>query len=302
MVVRGDILLGPEERHEIFPDMGYSFCNCHNIFYTTHVDYGNPIEELRDAFAKLDIDNEYSIIMADPFFINWDNPYEFVHWRIRQNFVIWDIDSLCEVIEKIGFQVVGRYREFNENSTTPQTTTIILGREELTPRQSIQAAMDLFKDQKVTVVEIGTHTGRHAEMMLKHWSGIDKLYLVDLWTAYKDFPIQKWHDQDFDIVRSKFARNEKVKIIREDSMKAANQFTDGSLDFVYIDAAHDYDSVKKDVLAWMPKVKKGGIIAGHDYDYFNTPTVRQAIDEVFGVENIHTGKNFNTIQDWWIYL
>lgn len=55
-------------------------------------------------------------------------------------------------------------------------------------------------------------------------------------------------------------------------------FSDNSIDFIYIDALHDYESVKKDLHGWYPKVKKGGILSGHDY----TPThqgVINAVDE-----------------------
>lgn len=52
-------------------------------------------------------------------------------------------------------------------------------------------------------------------------------------------------------------------------------------DFVYTDAAHDYENVKADILAWLPKVRENGIIAGHDY-YSPTPGVIQAVDEIFG--------------------
>jgi len=48
---------------------------------------------------------------------------------------------------------------------------------------------------------------------------------------------------------------------------------------VYIDAAHDYENVKKDILVWLPKVKQGGIIAGHDVIIGG---VKQAVVEIFG--------------------
>jgi hypothetical protein len=58
-------------------------------------------------------------------------------------------------------------------------------------------------------------------------------------------------------------------------------FQDKSLDFVYIDAAHDYENVKKDILAWLPKVKNGGYIAGHDYRYDPNIGVYEAVNDIF---------------------
>lgn len=49
------------------------------------------------------------------------------------------------------------------------------------------------------------------------------------------------------------------------SLEAAELYLDGSLDFVYIDAAHDFDSVCADIQAWYPKVRSGGIVSGDDY-------------------------------------
>ena len=53
--------------------------------------------------------------------------------------------------------------------------------------------------------------------------------------------------------------------IRKTSLDAAELYTDSSLDFVFIDAAHDYKNVRADILAWKEKVKPGGILSGHDY-------------------------------------
>ena len=55
------------------------------------------------------------------------------------------------------------------------------------------------------------------------------------------------------------------KLIRKTSMEAVNDFADESLDFVYIDSDHSFGHVAMDLTIWTPKVRKGGIISGHDY-------------------------------------
>ena len=60
------------------------------------------------------------------------------------------------------------------------------------------------------------------------------------------------------------------------SWRAASRYADNSLDFVFIDASHDMESVSKDLAAWWPKVRSGGLFAGHDYDQ---PGVQSALDE-----------------------
>ena len=58
---------------------------------------------------------------------------------------------------------------------------------------------------------------------------------------------------------------------------------DRSLDLLFIDALHDYESVRDDISYWQPKVKHGGIICGHDYENRRFPGVKQAVHEVFDV-------------------
>ena len=66
------------------------------------------------------------------------------------------------------------------------------------------------------------------------------------------------------------------------STEAISNVQDNSLDLVFIDANHDYLFVKQDIELWKKKVKQGGIIAGHDYNYPGITGVKKAVDEFFG--------------------
>lgn len=66
-----------------------------------------------------------------------------------------------------------------------------------------------------------------------------------------------------------------------ESSRVAASFVDESLDFVMLDDAHDYQSVRTNLQAWIPKIKRGGTIAGHDYIHPHYPGVKQAVDEFF---------------------
>lgn len=81
--------------------------------------------------------------------------------------------------------------------------------------------------------------------------------------------------------------------VRMDSISASKTYEDASIDFLFIDASHDYDSVKNDIEAWFPKVKPGGTIAGHDYDCWDGVT--KAVDEFF------VGKPILTGEHCWVY-
>jgi hypothetical protein len=77
-----------------------------------------------------------------------------------------------------------------------------------------------------------------------------------------------------------------VTPVKMPSVEAAKLYEDKSLFFVFIDGSHLYESVKEDILAWLPKVKSGGFIGGHDIDQteeFNG--VRKAVDEIFPNKN-----------------
>jgi len=83
--------------------------------------------------------------------------------------------------------------------------------------------------------------------------------------------------------------NHLVRIVKEESYLAAENFANESVDFCMIDASHEYRFVKRDIEAWLPKIKPGGVIAGDDLD---EPGVRKAVKEVFGDRWISNNKRW----------
>jgi len=84
-----------------------------------------------------------------------------------------------------------------------------------------------------------------------------------------------------------------INPIKMNSIFASKNYEDRTIDFIFIDGSHDYESVKADINAWLPKVKIGGIISGHDYGSWKTVT--KAVDEFFVDKKILIDK------DCWIY-
>ena len=85
--------------------------------------------------------------------------------------------------------------------------------------------------------------------------------------------------------------SDRCTILKMSTTEASKLVADASLDLVFIDADHSESAVRTDIENWLPKVRPGGILAGHDYDW---PTVRKVADEQF--TNIATGPD----NLWWV--
>jgi hypothetical protein len=146
-------------------------------------------------------------------------------------------------------------------------------------------------------VEVGVKVGKYSKFILDHWRG-RLLISVDPWLQapaeeYRDrsnVP-QDQHERNYELTVERLGRfSDRSQIWRTTSLEAAARIDDGALDFVYIDARHDRDSVLEDLGAWLPKVRAGGIIAGHDYvDGYLRNTlfeVRSAVDAFFGARGL----------------
>ncbi len=152
-------------------------------------------------------------------------------------------------------------------------------------------------------VEIGTQAGDFAEVMLDNWNN-GKLHLVDPWAHLEEYVdnanvSDEKHEQLYRRVLGRFNTNHRVSIHRKTSVDAAREI--GTVDFAYIDGDHSYEGVKTDIATWWPKVRRGGVLAGHDYldgtVGKTTFGVKSAVDE-FVAANPGM-KLFVTREEWW---
>eukprot|EP01065_Artemidia_motanka_P024703 TRINITY_DN29604_c0_g1_i1.p1 TRINITY_DN29604_c0_g1~~TRINITY_DN29604_c0_g1_i1.p1 ORF type:complete len:371 (+),score=131.97 TRINITY_DN29604_c0_g1_i1:55-1113(+) len=131
-----------------------------------------------------------------------------------------------------------------------------------------------------TGAEIGVNQGYETRLRLDYWSPcVERYHLVDPYSSlqnYKD--IANDGNRNGDMVKAKnlLAQYDKGILVWERgfSVPVAAKMADKSLDFIYIDARHDYISVLEDLRAWWPKCRPGGLFAGHDFIYSNSSDLR----------------------------
>ncbi len=134
--------------------------------------------------------------------------------------------------------------------------------------------------------EIGVAEGRFTANLLTACLDVH-LYAVDYWPAgYQTWMGTGWTEEFQAANRAQFMRlierfSPRLSLLEMPSLEAATVIPDGALDFVFIDAVHSYDEVKADIETWLPKVRDGGFITGHDYDIAKFPGVVQAVEERF---------------------
>lgn len=110
MVVFGNIVIGSQVKQHV--DMGYSFCNCQDIFYTRPENVTNPASYFPDENGV--------ITLPDPFFA-WPNPYDFHGWDVRQFEILWDMEAYVEKLKSEHHLIDSYWRDMNPDSITPQT-------------------------------------------------------------------------------------------------------------------------------------------------------------------------------------
>lgn len=153
-----------------------------------------------------------------------------------------------------------------------------------TADEHIEAVVDLLNSRGPgqRVVEIGVWTGKMSEAIIRaghRHTAVDTFEgsetdLTGAMAATRDI-YQEFKDRMAGIPDTGFAR----KVLVEDSLAAARATFDDWYDVVIIDADHSYDATFEDIKAWKPKVKKGGVMIGHDYMTQQFPGVDKAVED-----------------------
>ena len=135
------------------------------------------------------------------------------------------------------------------------------------------------------MAEIGSYVGDSTEIFANHVKGI---ICIDPWEngydendgasfQHKMFIIEA----QFNLLLEKYDNIQKFKMKSE---HAVQLFENNSFDVIYIDGLHTYEGVKKDIEMWLPKIKTGGYICGHDYESKHFSGVKKAVDEFFKID------------------
>jgi hypothetical protein len=147
-----------------------------------------------------------------------------------------------------------------------------------------------------TGVEIGVDHGDFSKLIIDSNYQL-KMYGVDpylhYWDEYHEYDSQEQMDHIYNRATEKLGNEVKsgrYTFVRKKSMDALADFEDESLDFVYIDGNHEGEFPYLDIKHWMKKVRKGGIVAGHDYVRIKTIdfTIKDALERYTKEENIKT--------------
>lgn len=189
----------------------------------------------------------------------------------------------------------------------------------LTSRYQIHSLLERTNVKKIC--EVGVDHGWNLTNLCK--CKPDLAVAIDIWdyTPYYEFYNKEFHERNYrEIIRRKLEENNCILPIRLDSIQAAQIFSDKYFDFIYIDASHDYHSVKLNIETYWPKLNNNRFMAGHDYmnGHKDIPAeklritgdpircefgVKQAVDEFVEKYNLELAviKDENGIDSWVIH-
>ena len=153
--------------------------------------------------------------------------------------------------------------------------------------RTINVIVDFIRERRYKrFAELGVSYGKALKKMLSNENIpkiLEEYWAIDIWkehegstedesvgnarweSVYQD--LLKWHEQ-----------HECLTLVRKRTSEAVHNFSDGYFDRVFVDADHRYKNVREDIVNWLPKIRTGGLMIGHDY---NMEGVREAVNDVF---------------------
>jgi predicted O-methyltransferase YrrM len=140
---------------------------------------------------------------------------------------------------------------------------------------------ELGDTSKMRMVEIGSFIGESTIIFAEHFN---QVIAIDPFQPdyHKEDPTSKFNfDEVYDEYMRRTSPFPNIKTLRLTSDSALDVLKDELFDFIYIDGIHTYEQVKIDIDNYLPLLKQGGIIGGHDYGP-HWPGVNKAVDEKFG--------------------
>ena len=159
-------------------------------------------------------------------------------------------------------------------------------------------------------VEVGTRAGLFAEALLQAEPRLQLMVVDPFEHVSETYKSQDGEEQENDFFsnataeaawRRLAALRPRVHFFTTDSVTASQWIQDGSLDLVFIDADHSYDAVKADLAAWVPKLRKGGVLSGHDYNSA-FPGVVDAVQDFFATSHSRASKLWLGPDSLWFTL
>lgn len=172
--------------------------------------------------------------------------------------------------------------------------------------ETAPALRQLKERHNLSGAEVGVYRGEHAAFYLKELD-IKLVFLIDPYVGYGNYsPIKvglkdlaKAEQMAHERLRS---HGQKIIWVKKRSSEAVEFIGDDSLDFVYIDGNHSYGFVAEDLMLYYPKLKRRGLLAGHDYDI---ESVKKAVDEFVAEHSLalysQAGAGMAKKYDWWIW-
>lgn len=120
-------------------------------------------------------------------------------------------------------------------------------------------------------IELGVQKGHYARAMLSQWTKCKEYHLVDLWAPQENYEDvaninQAQQDKNYlETLENLKPWEDKIHVCRNYTSTCVKKYEDGYFDFIYVDARHDFKGVYEDLIHYWPKLRVGGIMAGHDY-------------------------------------